>query len=100
MNGGPEYFKTQTRLNTTRKALKDWNKYHFGRVQNRIKDLENELHSVLMKEREVALNIEGQHAQIQHELSVQRVRLELIYRKKSRELWLKERKMNSNYFFC
>lgn len=82
------------KFNSTTRALKNWNYNHFGIAKRKIKYLEQELETLqtmdakdLHKQQEVA-----------HELKIQKDRLEMIYKQKSRENCLKEKDRNTQFF--
>lgn len=79
VRGGMETHKVLRRLQATAKALREWNRNHFGYTQERIKMLEHELELVQFGEGE---NLRHQ-AQIEEDLRNQRARQESIMRQKS-----------------
>lgn len=83
---GMESHQLRMSLFNTSKALKRWNKTHFGYAQTKIKLLEEDLNS-----------LQGQYGrgelwkkQVIEELGKQKARLESILRQKFRQLWLKD----------
>ena len=76
VKGGMESHKLGRRLNSTTRALKDWNKHQFAFVQHKTKGLEEELNAIQMGNSSANVN---QHC-ILEELRVQRARLESIYK--------------------
>nr|XP_048337067.1 uncharacterized protein LOC125424270 [Ziziphus jujuba var. spinosa] len=87
---GMEAYKLMRRLNNTALALKKWNKFHLGYVQEKIKAFEKELEESQFGNLEDSMK----HAIIEKELGEQRARLEL----KKGDIWLQDRKQIGQYF--
>ncbi|XP_023926387.2 uncharacterized protein LOC112037802 [Quercus suber] len=80
----------------TRKALRTWNKEVFGKCQNRINTLIQEIKSIQEGDNSEDHGIlEGK---LQAELAEWLTRSEILWRQKSRELWLKHGDKNSKFF--
>ena len=93
---GSEFFRLCNKQEETRKALRTWNKEVFGKCQNRINSLMQEIKSIQEGDSSVDHGIlEGK---LQTELAEWLTRSEMIWRQKSRELWLKHGDKNSKFF--
>lgn len=89
-----EAYKVVRRLNSTTKALKEWNKKHLGTTQHRIKDLEYKFQQI-----ELGNQLDGvEQSNILEELRVQKAKLESIFKYEFREVRLK-RGIGTQYFF-
>lgn len=94
VRGGMKAHKVQRQLQATVKALSEWNRSHFGIVQERIKKLENDLERMQFGQGEKLLL----QVVIEEELRGQRARHESIWRQKSHVLWLEKGDRNSHFF--
>ena len=93
---GTECFKLSRKQQATRLALKRWNKEEFGFCRARINDISNQILKVQQREcTEANLIIE---ANLQAELHEWLLRDEMVWKQKSRKIWLKEGDRNSKFF--
>jgi hypothetical protein len=93
---GSPAFSLSRKWRSTKCALKSWNHNHFGNIQHRIKSLMAAIseiqaspHSLVNAAREVGL---------QNELQEQLLREEVLWKQKSRELWLTCTNLNTKFF--
>uniref|UniRef100_A0A2N9FQS3 Reverse transcriptase domain-containing protein n=1 Tax=Fagus sylvatica TaxID=28930 RepID=A0A2N9FQS3_FAGSY len=77
-------------------ALKKWNRDSFGHCQTRIKEILNQIEEEQLKERtECNARLE---ARLQRDLNEWLRRNEVMWKQKSREMWLKDGDKNSKFF--
>ncbi|KAL0000485.1 hypothetical protein SO802_014266 [Lithocarpus litseifolius] len=93
---GSEFIKLYKKQASTRDALRKWNKEVFGRCQDRINSLLQEIKVVqCLQPSEENGNFESA---LQNELAKWLFRSETLWRQKSREIWLKLGDKNSKFF--
>jgi exonuclease III len=93
---GSPAFSLSRKWKKTKHALKFWNTHHFGHIQTKIKSLMAQIsniqsvpHSLSNAAREVSL---------QEALQEQLLREEVLWKQKSRELWLSCTDLNTKFF--
>ncbi|XP_023878160.1 uncharacterized protein LOC111990605 [Quercus suber] len=93
---GSKFIKLYKKQAATRDALRKWNKEVFGQCQDKINSLLKKIREVQDRQpsHENGLVENG----LQYELSEWLLRSEVLWRQKSRELWLKLGDKNSNFF--
>ncbi|KAK9990862.1 hypothetical protein SO802_025847 [Lithocarpus litseifolius] len=93
---GSEFIKLYKKQASTRDALRKWNKEVFGRCQDKINSLLQEIKVVqCLQPSEENGNLESA---LQNELAEWLFRSETLWRQKSREIWLKLGDKNSKFF--
>lgn len=93
---GSHFTKLCKKQEATRKALRKWNKEAFGLCQMRINSL---IHKIFEIQKAEPSDWNGNNeATLQAELRKWLLRSEVLWCQKSRELWLKEKKKNTNFF--
>ena len=93
---GNASFQLCRKIQSTREALKRWNRGCFGHCNQRINRLMQLLQDVQSKDHsEQNAQLE---ANLQSELEEWMVRNEILWKQKSRELWLREGDKNSKFF--
>ena len=89
-------FRLFQKQRVTAEALKHWNKTIFGYCQTRISELTTTIEEVQANPPiEANLRLE---AKLQCDLNGWLAKLEIVWKQKSRELWLKEGDRNSKFF--
>jgi hypothetical protein len=91
-------FSLSRKWKNTKIALKLWNSHHFGHIESWIKSLMSEIsviqacpYSLINSTKEISL---------QSDLREQLLRQEILWKQKSRELWLTCTNLNTNFFSC
>ena len=95
VQGAPCYKLYRKQSNTT-KALKKWNREVFGNCQTKISELSSLIEKVQSKE--MNESNARKEAALQCELEEWMRRNEVLWRQKSREVWLKDGDKNSKFF--
>ena len=93
---GSKFIKLYKKLAASREALRKWNKEVFGRCQDRINSLLKKIKEV--QDRQPSHENGLLENDLQTELSEWLLRSEVVWRQKSRELWLKLGDKNSKFF--
>ena len=93
---GSEFVKLFKRQAATREALRKWNKEVFGRCQDRINSLLKKIKEV--QDRQPSHENGLLENDLQTELLEWLLRSKVVWRQKSRELWLKLGDKNSKFF--
>ena len=93
---GSDLLKLCTKQLNTQMALKKWNKEVFGHCQRRIDVLLTKIQEI-QKEDGTEENCRKE-AHLQAELNEWLLRNEILWKQKSREVWLKEGDKNSKFF--
>ena len=93
---GSDFVKLYKKQAATRDALRKWNKEVFGRCQDRINDLLQKIKEIQIRHPSPVNELAEQS--LQSELFKWLIRSEILWRKKSRELWLKLGDKNSKFF--
>ena len=94
---GSDFVKLYKKQASTRDALRKWNKKVFSRCQDRINSLLQKIKQIQDKPPSHANDLTEQSLQM--ELLEWLVRSEVLWRQKSRELWLKLGDKNSKFFY-
>lgn len=92
-----KFIKLYKKQCATREALCKWNKEVFGRCQDRINSLLKKIKEA--QDRQPSHENGLLENDLQTELSKWLLRSEVVWRQKSRELWLKLRDKNSKFFY-
>ncbi|XP_075658855.1 uncharacterized protein LOC142628694 [Castanea sativa] len=95
---GSEFIKLYEKKAATREALRKWNKEVFGHCQDKINSLLKKIKEV--QDRQPSHENGLLENDLQAELSEWLLRSEVVWRQKSRELWLKLGDKNSNILIC
>ena len=93
---GSDFVRLYKKQASTRDALRSWNKKVFGKCQDRINSLLQKIKQTQDKLPSYANDLLEQD--LQTELAEWLVRSEVLWRQKSRELWLKFGDKNSKFF--
>ncbi|KAG6635682.1 hypothetical protein CIPAW_11G060000, partial [Carya illinoinensis] len=95
VRGNPSFILC-SKIKTIKEALKLWNKVHFGRIQEKIKQLESEITHLqssqpnpksIQKENQLKIQLQDQ---LRHE--------ETLWRQKSRINWLTTLDLNTKFY--
>lgn len=93
---GSDFVKLYKKQVATRDALRKWNKEVFGRCQDRINNLLQKIKEIQIRHPSPVNELAEQS--LQAELFEWLIRSEILWRQKSRELWLKLGDKNSKFF--
>jgi hypothetical protein len=95
---GSPAFSLSKKWKNTKNALKFWNSHHFGHIESRIKSMMSEIsviqacpYSLINSTKEIYL---------QSDLREQLLREEILWKQKSKELWLTCTDLNTKFFSC
>jgi hypothetical protein len=88
--------KLQRKQQNTKSALKKWNRDVFGHCQKRINDITEQLQKIQHKDC-TEENYKSE-VMLQSEMNEWLLRSEMLWRQKSREMWLKDGDKNSKFF--
>ncbi len=93
---GSMCLRLQRKQQNTKSALKKWNRDVFGHCQKRINDITEQLQKIQHKDcTEENYKFE---VMLQSEMNEWLLRSEMLWRQKSREMWLKDGDRNSKFF--
>ncbi|XP_059440565.1 uncharacterized protein LOC132173020 [Corylus avellana] len=93
---GSPAFSLSRKWKSTKSALKFWNQHHFGHIQYKIKALMSDI-SVIQSSSHSPGNA-ARETILQNELQEQLLREEVLWKQKSRELWLTCTDLNTKFF--
>ncbi|XP_059444796.1 uncharacterized protein LOC132176566 [Corylus avellana] len=93
---GSPAFSLSRKWNNTKAALKHWNTHHFGHIQTQIKILMAEINGIQASPHSLA-NV-ARESSLQEALQEQLLREEVLWKQKSRELWLSCTDLNTKFF--
>jgi hypothetical protein len=90
-----QLFLLSRKWRNTKKALKLWNLQHFGHIQSCIKSLMAEIDAIQVRDFSLKM-LPG--VILQADLQEQLLREEVLWKQKSRELWLTCTDLNTKFF--
>ncbi|GLT69444.1 hypothetical protein SLA2020_415930 [Shorea laevis] len=93
---GSPAFSLSRKWRSTKLALKDWNHHHFGHIQTRIKAIMSDI-SEIQSSPYSSINA-AKEVILQEDLQEQLLREEVLWKQKSRELWLTCTDLNTKFF--
>ncbi|XP_059437358.1 uncharacterized protein LOC132170396 [Corylus avellana] len=93
---GSPAFSLSRKWKNTKGALKFWNQHHFGHIQQKIKSLMADI-SVIQSSPHSSANAAREQV-LQEALQEQLLREEILWKQKSRELWLTCTDLNTKFF--
>jgi hypothetical protein len=93
---GSPAFSLSRKWKSTKSAFKVWNHQHFGKIQSQIKRLMNEIAQIQNLPHSLANAAKEQS--LQEALQEQLLREEVLWKQKSRELWLTCTDLNTKFF--
>jgi hypothetical protein len=83
---GSPAFSLSRKWKNTKNALKFWNSYYFGHIESKIKSLKSEINAI--QACPYSLINSAKEVSLQSDLREQLLREEILWKQKSRELWL------------
>jgi hypothetical protein len=93
---GSDALVLKQKLQATKSALKDWNVNHFGKIQSNIKSILSALDS--SQKETPSPQAHAKEEALQLALQEELRREEILWKQKSRELWLTCRDLNTKFF--
>jgi hypothetical protein len=93
---GSPAFSLSRKWNKTKEALKFWNIHHFGHIQTQMKTLMAEISGIQANPHSPS-NV-ARESFLQEALQEQLLREEVLWKQKSRELWLSCTNLNTKFF--
>jgi hypothetical protein len=93
---GSPAFSLSRKWRRTKVALKSWNVLHFGHIQSKIKSLMSKINGIQANPHSPAEA--AREAFLQEALQEQLLREEVLWKQKSRELWLTCTDLNTKFF--
>jgi ribonuclease HI/exonuclease III len=97
---GSKMYKFQQKLKNLKQKLKSWNKHTFGNIFDSQKELKQQMEEIQRKIRDQGLTeaLKEQEMKVSQHLETRKKQEEILWKQKSRIVWLKEGERNTSFF--